>query len=149
MKFALLCFFSLLSMHLADWHYNLEEAMQIAKRENRHILLNFSGSDWCGPCIRMRKEIFDNEDFKKMADTALVLVNADFPRMRKNRLATAQQEINNRMADQYNSKGRFPFTVLLNAEGKVLKEWDGFPAVRPGQFSSQVKSIIDGDQQHT
>jgi thioredoxin-related protein len=148
MKFTLLCFFSLLSMHFAEWHYNLDEARQIAKKENRHILLNFSGSDWCGPCIRMRKEIFDATEFQKMADSELVLVNADFPRMKKNRLAAGQQEINNRMAEQYNIKGKFPFTVLLDADGKVLKEWDGFPDLKPGEFSSQVKSIIDSDRQH-
>ena len=84
------------------------------------MLLNFSGSDWCGPCIRLRKEIFEDKAFEKMANMELVLVNADFPRMKKNQLAPGQQEVNNQMAEQYNPKGRFPFTVLLNADGKIL-----------------------------
>ena len=43
---------------LSQWHVNMEEAQQIARKEHRHILLNFSGSDWCGPCIVLRKEVF-------------------------------------------------------------------------------------------
>src|SRR5579862_4848231 len=73
-----------------SWHNDLKEAEQIAKKEHRHILLNFSGSDWCGPCIRLRQEVFDSESFKKLADSSLVLVNADFPRMKKNRLPQKQ-----------------------------------------------------------
>jgi thioredoxin-related protein len=148
MKVAVLGFFSLLLMHFAEWHFNLDEARQIAKKENRYILLNFSGSDWCGPCIRMRKEIFENEAFSKMADTELVLVNADFPRLKKNQLAPAQQQINNRIAEQYNAKGKFPFTVLLDANGKVLKDWDGLPDLKAGQFSIQIKSTIQEDRHH-
>ena len=72
--------------HLANppqWHFNMQEAQLIAKKEHRYILLNFSGSDWCGPCIMLRKEIFDDPAFSAFADTTLVLVNADFPRMKK------------------------------------------------------------------
>jgi thioredoxin-related protein len=130
----------------SDWHHNMQEARQIAQKEHKCILLNFSGSDWCGPCIRMYKEIFETEVFKKMADTALVLVNADFPRMKKNQLPSQQQQLNNAAADQYNSQGKFPYTVLLNANGKVLKEWEGFPDAKPEEFCDQVKSIIETDQ---
>ena len=94
----------------------------------------------------MHKEIFDAEVFRKLADSELVLVNADFPRMKKNRLSPRQQELNDTMAEQYNAKGEFPFTVLLTADGKVLKEWDGLPDVKPDEFSVQVQAIIDADR---
>lgn len=148
MKLTFFCVLTLLALSDTQWHFNLEEARQIAKKENRYILLNFSGSDWCGPCIRMRNEIFENEIFINMADTALVLVNADFPRLRKNKLSTGQQQINNQMAESYNPNGKFPFTVLLNAEGKMIKEWDGYPETKPDQFSSMVRLIIDEDRLH-
>lgn len=128
------------------WHYNLAEAKQIAQKEHKYILLNFSGSDWCGPCIQMHKEIFDNESFEPFAEANLVLVNADFPRKKKNQLSPQQQELNNAMADQYNLGGRFPYTVLLNANGKVLKEWDGFPNVKPEEFEIQIKSVIESER---
>ena len=129
-----------------SWHNNLDEAKKIAKREHRHILLNFSGSDWCGPCIRMHDEIFESDVFKKMSDTDLVLVNADFPRKKKNQLSPEQQEINNGMADKYNSQGKFPYTLLLDADGKVLKEWDGFPNESPEVFTIEVRNGIYGDK---
>ena len=87
------------------WHYNLEEATQIAKVKHKHILLTFSGSDWCGPCIRLHKEIFESPVFVQMADTQLVLVQADFPRLKKNKLSAAQQDLSNGAADRYNSQG--------------------------------------------
>ncbi|MBS1600241.1 MAG: thioredoxin family protein [Bacteroidetes bacterium] len=129
-----------------DWHYNLNEAKQIAKTQHKYILLNFSGSDWCGPCIRMHKEIFENDAFKKMADADLVLVNADFPRMKKNQLTKDQQKLNDAMAEQYNPKGKFPFTVLLNADGKVLKDWDGFPDETVDAFATEIKNGINSDR---
>lgn len=125
------------------WHYNLDEAKQIAQKEHKFILLNFSGSDWCGPCIRMHKEIFASEPFINLAATRLVLVNADFPRLKKNQLSRMQQDINNGLADRYNVQGKFPYTLLLDADGKILKDWDGFPNVRPEIFCNQVLEMIE------
>jgi len=125
------------------WHYNLQEAKDLAKKEHRHILLNFSGSDWCGPCILLRKEVFDDPAFSAFADTALVLVNADFPRMKKNQLPKEQQQQNDQLADLYNSQGKFPLTVLLDADGKVKKEWEGNPGIKPAEFSMRIKAVID------
>jgi thioredoxin-related protein len=130
----------------AQWHYNLEEAKQIAKKEHRHILLNFSGSDWCGPCIRMHDEIFESKAFEELADSQLVLVNADFPRNKKNQLSKRQQQINNAMADLYNSQGKFPFTLLLDSNGKVLKQWDGVPNESPDAFAMELRNSIMDDQ---
>src|SRR5450631_2369755 len=98
MKKLLLLALPALLLSFSEWHYDLTEARQIAQKEHKHILLNFSGSDWCGPCIRMHKEIFASEAFLKMADTALVMVNADFPRMKKNHLSLQQKTANDAMA---------------------------------------------------
>jgi hypothetical protein len=135
-----------LFLSFTEWHHDLADAEQIAKKEHKHILLNFSGSDWCGPCIRMRREIFGTQAFQRMADTDLVLVNADFPRMKKNRPSAAPLQLNEAMADQYNPRGKFPFTLLLTAGGTVLKEWDGFPDTDPAGFAQQVKAMIDADK---
>jgi thioredoxin-related protein len=128
------------------WYNDLQAARQMAQKEHKYILLNFSGSDWCGPCILLRKEIFDDPVFSKMADTTLVLVNADFPRLKKNQLATAQQKLNDDMADRYDPKGLFPLTLLLNAEGKVLTQWEGNPGIKPEEFSRQIRTIIATDR---
>jgi hypothetical protein len=125
------------------WHYNLDEARQLAKDQHKHILLNFSGSDWCAPCILLRRQILDNPDFLLMADTSLILVNADFPRSKKNQLTAEQQVLNNSMADKYNSQGKFPYTLLLNADGKIMKTWEGFPNEKPADFVLEVRTLID------
>ena len=129
-----------------SWHYDLREAENLAQKEHRHILLNFSGSDWCGPCIRMHREIFEKDAFLQMADSELIMVNADFPRMKKNQLPASQQDLNNAMADKYNPKGKFPFTLLLTADGKVLNSWDGFPDGTPEDFVRQITTIIAADK---
>ena len=144
-KYLCLLFFAGLSLP-PKWHLNLQEAKMIAQKEHRHILLNFSGSDWCGPCILLRKEVFDDPTFLAFADTTLVLVNADFPRMKKNQLSKEQQQQNDQLADKYNSPGKFPLTVLLNGDGKVLKEWEGNPGIKPAEFSLQVKAVIDAEK---
>ena len=142
-----LCFLFLAGLSLPPkWHLNIQEAKEIAQKEHRHILLNFSGSDWCGPCILLRKEIFDDPAFSAFADTALVLVNADFPRMKKNQLSKQQQEQNDQLADKYNSQGKFPLTLLLDADGKVIKQWEGNPSVKSAEFSAQVKAVIDAEK---
>src|SRR5450432_2235938 len=125
-----------------SWHYNLETARQIAQKEHKCILLNFSGSDWCGPCQRMDKEIFESKSFSLFADSVLVMVNADFPRKKKNQLTGQQQELNNAMAETYNAKGIFPYTVLMNEQGSVIKSWEGYPEVKPEEFIEEIKSVM-------
>jgi thioredoxin-related protein len=125
MKIILFSFFLMLT-GAGEWLDSLETAKEIAARENKLILLNFSGSDWCGPCIKMKKEVFENEAFLSIAEKKLVLVRADFPRSKKNKLPIEQLKRNEALAEKYNPLGKFPYTVLVDATGKVLKEWDGY-----------------------
>lgn len=124
------------------WMSNMDQAKTEATKSHKNILLNFSGSDWCGPCIRMHKEIFDSQVFEKYAEQNLVLVNADFPRLKKNQLSKEQSKQNDALADKYNPGGKFPYTVLLDANGKVLKSWEGFPNTTPENFTNDVNSVV-------
>lgn len=119
--------------------HSVAEARELAHKEHKFILVNFSGSDWCGPCILMDKEIFKTHSFKIFADSTLIIINADFPRKKKNQLSVKQQELNNAMAETYNPRGIFPFTTLLNENGEILKTWEGFPNISAYQFISQIK----------
>ncbi len=121
----------LLAMSLTtgpDWQLNFDKAKTEAKAGHKFILLNFSGSDWCGPCIKLKKVVFESDAFLQYAEKQLVLVRADFPRSAKNQLSAAQTSHNESLAERYNPEGSFPFTVLLDADGRVLKSWKGFPA---------------------
>jgi thioredoxin-related protein len=147
MNVKLLIFLPVFFLFSPNWYHNLNEAEKIAKKEHKYILLNFSGSDWCGPCMRMHTEFFESEVFKEMADTELVMVNADFPRKKKNQPSADQQKLNDEMADKYNSQGKFPYTLLLNAEGKVLLTWEGLPNESPEAFTTEVRNGMYSNQQ--
>ena len=125
------------------WVNNLEQAEQKARTEHKLILLNFSGSDWCGPCIRMHKEILESEDFLKYTNDHLILVNADFPRMKKNQLPKDQQKTNDLLAEKYNSEGSFPCTLLLDSNGKVIYTWKGFYKGSAESFTYEVKQFVE------
>lgn len=123
------------------WEKDFESAKKKAKDQHKLILLEFSGSDWCGPCIRFRKEVLESEAFTSYASSELVLLNADFPRLSKNQLSKDQQKKNDKLADKFNPEGIFPLTLLLDEEGKKLKVWEGYPGLTAEEFISQVKSV--------
>jgi thioredoxin-related protein len=125
------------------WEGNFNEAKTEAAKSHKLILINFSGSDWCGPCIRLRKEILESSTFENYASDKLVLVRADFPRQRKNQLSKEQEKLNDALADKYNPDGKFPFTLLVNEEGKILKTWDGFPNESPDQFVADINATTN------
>src|SRR5580698_5123973 len=120
------------------WLGDFTQAKTEATQKHQLILINFSGSDWCGPCIRLRKEILESDAFVNYASDHLVLVRADFPRQKKNQLSKEQVKLNEALADKYNADGKFPYTLLVDENGKVLKDWDGFPDETPEQFVAQV-----------
>ena len=120
------------------WLTDFDQASAEATKSNKMILLNFSGSDWCGPCIRMEKEIFESAVFDDYAQKYLVLLRADFPRMKKNQLSEAQVKKNEALANKYDSQAKFPYTVLMNAKGEVVKEWEGLPQVNPAVFVAEI-----------
>jgi len=132
-----------LSFVQPTWLTNFEKAKTEATATKKRIVLNFSGSDWCGPCIRLKKEIFDSEAFTNYASGKLVLLNADFPRYKKNELPKQQVKENEALADKYNAEGKFPFTVLLDANGKVLKQWEGLPNETPEEFVSEINNFAN------
>ncbi|MES1218321.1 MAG: thioredoxin family protein [Bacteroidota bacterium] len=125
------------------WETNFQIAKKKADTEHKFILLNFSGSDWCGPCIRMHDDIFESSSFKNFAENNLVLVNADFPRLKKNQLPKEQQKDNDKLADRYDPEGVFPFTVLLSPDEKVIMTWTGYPNATAEQFTGQLKDLIN------
>jgi thioredoxin-related protein len=122
---------------LLSWIGDFSQAQKEAQANKKLILLNFSGSDWCGPCIKLKHDVFESEAFGQYAQDKLVLVRADFPRLKKNQLPADQQARNDQMAERYNPNGKFPLTVLINSQGKVLKEWEGYqPSVQ--KFIAEV-----------
>jgi|SRR5665213_1561623 len=125
----------------SPWMTNLDNAKQVAKSENKLILLNFSGSDWCIPCMKLRTDIFNSDAFMQYAKDNLVLLNADFPRKMKDQLTKEQQKENDALAAKYNPEGRFPFTILLDSNGNKLKVWDGYYSNGPENFVNEITAV--------
>ena len=143
MKTVLLVGLWLVFTGIPEWTTDFPQAKELAAKESRLILLNFSGSDWCAPCIRLKKEVFSTAKFNETAASHLVLVNADFPRNRKNKPDKHLQVQNEALADKYNPQGKFPFTLLLRADGSVIQTWDGFPRGGAESFTNELQKLCE------
>jgi thioredoxin-related protein len=129
-----------ISAFTQDWHTDLSEAQELARTEQQLVLLVFQGSDWCAPCIRMEREIWSSEEFKSYAVDNLVLVKADFPRRKENKLSKEQQAKNDALAEKYNEQGAFPLAVVMTAEGKVLWK-SGFDMKSPKEYITKFETL--------
>jgi thioredoxin-related protein len=125
-----------------EWLTDFETAKGKAGQEKKYILLNFSGSDWCAPCIKMKKEVFEQDPFLAIANEQLILVRADFPRSKKNKLSAEQTLHNEALAEKYNPLGKFPYTLLLDANGKIIYKWDGYVFGSQDKFMASLKSAL-------
>lgn len=103
-----------------NWKSSFEEAKSQALAENKNIVLVFSGSDWCAPCIKLDKAVWQSEEFKKEAETNWVIYKADFPKKKANQLSPALTAANKLLAEKYNTSGNFPLVLLLDKNGVVL-----------------------------
>lgn len=113
------------------WNDNYKAALATAAKENKKVLLDFTGSDWCGWCIKLKKETFDQPAFKEYADKNLVLVEVDFPQGKSQSPEVKKQ--NDALQQQYQVQG-FPTIVVLDPQGKVIKQQSGYIPGGPAGF---------------
>ncbi|MCF8239213.1 MAG: thioredoxin family protein [Saprospiraceae bacterium] len=124
-----------------NWLTNLDAAKTLAKETKRPIILVFQGSDWCAPCIKLDREIWQSEAFKAQAKTHYILLKADFPKRKKNALSEEQSAHNAILAETYNQQGIFPFVVILDADGQVLGQ-TGYQKTTPSDYIAKLDSYI-------
>lgn len=123
-----------------NWLTNFEDAKEIATIENKNIIMLFSGSDWCAPCIKLEKYIFETEEFKSYSVENWILLKLDFPKKKANRLTAEEQEYNNVLAEKYNVEGFFPLVVVLDKQGKVIGK-TGYKKVEPDEYIKLLSSF--------
>jgi thioredoxin-related protein len=140
--FLVFTFFWILTAHAQDWQTNFNVAQKEAIAQNKTLILVFSGSDWCGPCIKLDKEIWQSEEFKTYAADNYMLYKADFPRRKGNKLSESLTDQNKTLAEKYNTKGYFPLVLVLNKKGEILGE-TGYQKVTPKAYISVLNSFID------
>jgi thioredoxin-related protein len=120
------------------WETDLEVAKKRAKDEKKTILVDFTGSDWCGWCIKLKKEVFDQPEFKEYAKKNLVMLELDFPR--RTELAAKLKEQNERMAKEFKVEG-FPTILLMNSQGKEVAR-TGYQEGGPEAYIKHVKKLM-------
>lgn len=101
----------------AKWETDFKKAQERAAAENKDMLVNFTGSDWCGWCKRLDREVFQTQTFKDFASKELVLVKVDFPRYKKQ--DPSQRQANDQLAKKYGVRG-FPTIYLMDSNAKIL-----------------------------
>ena len=140
-KIAIIAFVFLTSFSFAqEWQTNFEEAKKIANEQDKNVVIVFSGSDWCAPCIKLDKNIWQSEAFKKEAAAEWILVKANFPRKKANELSKEQTNHNRNLAEKYNADGSFPLVVVLDKNGKVLGKM-GFKNVSPEEYIKMIHAL--------
>jgi len=124
-----------------EWQTDFTVAKEIATKESKPIILVFQGSDWCGPCIKLDREIWSTDTFKAYANENYVMLKADFPKRKKNALSEAQTKANAQLAETYNKQGFFPFVVVLDSNGKVLGE-NSYKKTTPENYIKELNAFI-------
>lgn len=125
-----------------EWTFDLEAAKKDAATSEKTILVVFSGSDWCKPCIQLHKELFESEEFAAYAKDKLVLVKADFPYRKKNRLSEEQTKHNEQLASKYNPNGEFPLAVFIDTSGKALGSFGFDKTKHPQDYIKQFNQYL-------
>lgn len=122
---------------LEDWGTDLEQAFKDAKDKDMPVLVEFTGSDWCPPCIRMRKEVFSKKEFVDAASKKFILVELDFPRGDKE-----LKKKNDPYAKEYRIEG-FPTVILFDSAGKEFSRF--FASEHPGvdEFLARLDKELD------
>jgi thioredoxin-related protein len=120
------------------WLTSVPQALDQAKRENKMVLLDFTGSDWCGWCKKLVAETFSKPDFLEYASRNLVLVEIDFPK--RTTQSAELSQANSALKAKYEVKG-FPTLVVLNAEGGVLWKKVGYLAGGPPAMIAKLDGL--------
>ncbi|WP_262711236.1 thioredoxin family protein [Aquimarina algicola] len=114
----------------------MEIAKKISKKEHKPILMYFSGSDWCKPCMMLQEDFFDSFEFKKFTDS-FVFLYLDFPR-NSDLISTERKIENSKLLELYNKNKQFPLINILNSKGKVLDKISGYSSLRDPRYHFEL-----------
>jgi thioredoxin-related protein len=123
----------------AEWETSFASASTNASKAGLYMLLDFSGSDWCGWCVKLDKEVFSKPEFKAFAGKQLVCVLVDFPRQKKQ--SKKEKDQNAELAKKYGIRG-FPTVILLSPEGDLVGR-TGYQEGGAVKYVAHLKAMID------
>lgn len=125
----------------SDWLNDLKKAQQEATATKKFLLLDFTGSDWCGWCRKFDKEVLSQPQFRDYARQNLVLLEVDFPRAKPQSVELKKQNL--ALANQFEVQG-FPTIVVLDGNGQKLWQYDGYFPGGPDAFIAQLEKLRKG-----
>ena len=132
--------FGLVSQVVADdWGTDLPKAQAQAKTEKKKVLMDFTGSDWCEPCMQLHKQVFESPVFKKYAATNFVLVLVDFPTA--DTQPPAVKAANKELAKKFNVEG-YPTVIVLDETGKELTRNTGYEGESSKEFIAKLNAHL-------
>jgi thioredoxin-related protein len=120
------------------WSTDLPAAQLQAKKDKKIVLVNFTGSDWCGWCKKLQAEVFTTKEFDTFAKGKLVLVEIDFPNQKKQ--SAALKKANEALQEKYKASG-FPTIVALNGEGKEVWRQVGYMPGGPKAWIAKLETL--------
>ena len=123
------------------WEEDFSAACTTAEKEGKLVLLAFSGSDWCGWCVKMDKEIYSQKKFISAAKKNFVLVMIDSPR-NKDILSKKAVKQNPELVKKYGIRG-YPSTVIVRPSGEEVKRFGGFQSGGVEAFLEALKVVSD------
>jgi thioredoxin-related protein len=133
----LLLFLASVPLVHADWTTDYKAALVQAKQQNKLVLLDFTGSDWCGYCKLLDKEVFSDASFKDFTTKTFIPVTVDFPHGTKLPDALTQQ--NDQLQQQFKVDG-FPTLIVVDADGRELGRMEGYdPGSGPKAVIGQLQ----------
>ena len=119
----------------AEWLTDFPAALAKAKAENKLVLMDFTGSDWCPGCIALHKAVFTSKAFEAYADKNLVLVEVDFPDRKKQ--SKELEKANQALKSEFKVDG-FPTVILVGADRKELKKIEGYSGEKPDEYIAEL-----------
>lgn len=133
---------SLEDLGLSDhgWYQSYDQAAAKSKETGKPILVDFTGSDWCGWCIRLHDEVFSKDEFKKWAEENVVLLELDYPRSTPQPDSLAKQ--NKQLGQKYKGHVRgYPTILFLDGNGEVLGKY-GYDKGGPEKWIPKAEEIM-------
>ena len=121
------------------WYEDFDTAAKVARKESKNLLVDFTGSDWCGWCIRLDKEVFDHDEFVTKAQEDYVLVKLDFPRGADAKKAVPNPQRNNELNDKYKIEG-YPTILLVTPDGDLFGR-TGYQAGGPQKYLAHLEQL--------
>lgn len=124
----------------ANWLTSFDEAIKLSKKSGKPILADFTGSDWCGWCVKLKAEVFDTPQFIQWAEKNVILLELDYPR---NKPLPANLKRQNQLLSQRYGISGYPTILFLKADGSVIGK-TGYVAGGPSKWVKEAVALFKG-----